>query len=69
MTDKDIKAIREKLEAKAAYKRDVALAKAQKEVETINRAYDAYWDGMYDALKAVSALIPEPPKKENDHDK
>ena len=64
MTDKDLKEIREKLEAKAGHKRDIALAKAQKEVDTINREYDAYWDGVYEALRAVSDLLPPQPKGE-----
>ena len=66
LTDKDLKEIREKLENKAAYKRDIALAKAQKEVEVVNREYDAYWDGVYDAIKAVSALIPADGERSND---
>lgn len=65
LTDKALKEIREKLEANANHKKDIALAKAQKEVETINREYVAYWDGLYDAIKAVSALIPADGGAEN----
>lgn len=64
MTDKELDAIRDLLDTKRQQKRDIALAKAQKEIDTINREYEAYWDGIYDAIKAVKAVLSEPPKGE-----
>lgn len=60
MTAKDLEAIREKLELASRQKTLIALAKAQAEIQTIQREADAYWDGVYDAIRAVKDLLPEP---------
>ena len=36
-------------------KREVALAKAQAEINTINREYEAYVAGLYDAVRAIKS--------------
>lgn len=59
MTKKDLEAIEAKLTARRIQKKEIALAKAQAEINTIQREADAYWDGVYDALKAVRDLLPD----------
>lgn len=59
MTKKDLEAIEAKLTARRTQKKEIALAKAQAEINTIQREADAYWDGVYDALKAVRDLLPD----------
>ena len=43
-------------------KREVALAKAQAEIGTINREYEAYVDGIYDAVKMIKQQYGEEQK-------
>lgn len=62
MTKADLDRIRDKLVDARTHKRDIALAKAQKKIETINRESEAYWDGVYDAIKAVWNAMPDPQK-------
>lgn len=64
ITAKDLDAILDKLSSRRDLKKQVALAKAQAEIQTIQREADAYWDGLYDAIKAVKEILP-PPIKEN----
>lgn len=64
ITAKDLDAILDKLSSRRDLKKQVALAKAQAEIQTIQREADAYWDGLYDAIKAVKEILP-PPTKEN----
>lgn len=59
MTTKDIDAIIDRLTSIREHKKQISLAKAQAEIQTIQRETDAYWDGMYDFMKAVKALLPE----------
>ena len=58
MTTKDLDAIMDKLTSKREQKKQIALTKAQAEIQTIQRETDAYWDGMYDFCKAVKDLLP-----------
>ena len=62
MTTAEFDAIQKALINKMSRKKDIALAAAQKEIDTIQREYDAYFDGVYDALKAVRNAM----KKEED---
>lgn len=57
ITPKDLDDIRNRLTAIREQKKAIALAKAQAEIETIQRETEAYWDGLYDALKAVKQLL------------
>ena len=54
----DYDAILDKLLQKADRKRGVALVKANAELQTINREYTAYYDGAYDAIKAIKEAMP-----------
>ena len=58
MTTKDLDAILDKLTSAREHKKQIAIAKAQKELETIQRETDAYWDGMCDFCNAVKQLLP-----------
>ena len=62
MTAKELDAILADLDKKRQHKKDVLLAKAQAEINTVLRESDAYFDGLYDAIKAVKALLPDTPK-------
>lgn len=58
LTAKDLDNILNQLTAKRERKKEIALAKAQAEIQTIQREADAYWDGLYDAIRAVKNLLP-----------
>lgn len=64
MTAKELDAILADLDKKRQHKKDIQLAKAQAEINTIHRESEAYFDGLYDAIKAVKALLPDTPKGE-----
>lgn len=51
MIDFDI--ILDSLDKGRQRKREIALAKAQAEISTINREYEAYMGGVYDAVKVM----------------
>lgn len=53
MLSEKLQAICDRLTEKQRRKADIARVKAQKEIETIQRESDAYYDGVYDALKAL----------------
>ena len=60
MNEKDFDAILEMLDRRAYMKKETRLAKAKAEMESIDREYVAYYDGAYDAIKAVrNALLKE----------
>ena len=63
MENKELDLILIKLQNARERKRDIALAKANAEIETIRRETDAYWDGIYDAIKEVKMAIGE--RKDN----
>lgn len=58
MTTKDLEAIHTKLIAARSRKKDLDLMKARAEIEAIQRECDAYYDGVADTLKAVTAMLP-----------
>lgn len=62
MTAKELDAILADLEKNRQHKKDIQLAKAQAEINAIHREADAYFDGLYDAIRAVKALLPDTPK-------
>lgn len=64
MTVKELDLIMIRLQNARERKRDIALAKANAEIDTIRREHEAYWDGVYDAIKEVKKAMPEPPKGE-----
>ena len=41
------------LDRRRARKKDIDLARAHSEISAINREYEAYVDGLYDAVKAI----------------
>lgn len=53
MTDKELDAILNRLISASEHKKQIKLTKANAEIETIRREAEAYWDGVYDALKEV----------------
>lgn len=55
MLPENLQEICDHLTAKRAHKADIARAKAHAEIETIQRESDAYYDGVYDALRAFQA--------------
>ena len=59
MTTKELEAIMDRLTSIREHKKQIALTKAQAEIQTIQRETDAYWDGMYDFCKEVKALLPK----------
>ena len=59
MTSKDLDAIMTRLTSIREHKKQIALAKAQAEIQTIQRETEAYWDGMWDFCKAVTELLPK----------
>jgi hypothetical protein len=59
MNAKDLDAIMDKLTHIREQKKQIALTKAQAEIQTIQRETEAYWDGMWDFCKAVKELLPK----------
>ena len=59
MTEKELDVIRNKLELDRQRKQDIQMIKAKAEMDNISRETTAYYDGVYDALKAVAVLISE----------
>lgn len=59
MTNKELDIIRNRLEQERQRKQDIQMIKAKAEMDNINRETVAYYDGVYDALKAVEVLITE----------
>ena len=64
MTDKELDSIMTRLTSAHDHKKQIQLAKANAEIATIQREADAYWNGVYDALKEVRNAMPQPPKGE-----
>lgn len=57
MTDKEFDVILDNLDRAYRYKRDIALAVAKAEMKAIEDKYLAYYDGAYDAIKAVRTAM------------
>lgn len=53
MTAKELDNIVTRLESARQHKKQIQLTKAQAEIDTINRCAEAYFDGLYDAIKEV----------------
>lgn len=63
MTNEDLDRILERLYAKYQRTREQRLIKARAEIEAIDRECAAYYDGVYDAIKAVKSIMPAEPVK------
>lgn len=59
MISDKLQAISDRLMEKRERKATIARVKAQAEIDTIQRETDAYFDGMYDALRAVEEVLKE----------
>lgn len=60
MTEKELDAILDNLDRGRARKREIETVKAQAELKAIEREYLAYYDGAYDAIKAVKMAMVKP---------
>lgn len=65
MTNEDLDQILASLDARYQRKKEQRLIKARAEIEAIDREYTAYYDGVYDAIRAVKAIMPAEPVKED----
>ena len=59
MTTKDLDAIMDRMTSIREHKKQIAITKAQAEIQTIQRETEAYRDGMWDFCKAVKDLLPK----------
>lgn len=59
MTGEKLEQIFEDLTRSHARKRDIALAKAKAEIETIQREDSAYYDGVYDTIKEIKNALQQ----------
>ena len=57
MTEKELDNICNQLELERQIKQDIQMIKAKAELDTITRETVAYYDGLYDAIKSVKALM------------
>lgn len=64
MTNEDLDRILASLDARYQRTREQRLIKARAEIEAIDREYAAYYDGAYDAIKAIKEIMPESQKGE-----
>lgn len=66
MTAKELDDIVARLDSARQHKKQIKLAKAQAEIDSINRCADAYYDGLYDMAREIKVrLLPdETPKGE-----
>ena len=61
----DFEKILTDLEAINGRKREIALVKAQAEVDKINKEHEAYLDGLYDAGKVIKCYYEKEQKDGN----
>lgn len=59
MTEKELEAISSRLTMRKDRIRGIKVAKAQAEVDAINREYSAYCDGVDDAIRAVRGAMEQ----------
>lgn len=59
MSEKELEAICARLTMSKDRIRDIKIAKAQAEVDAINREYNAYCDGVDDAIRAVRGVVEQ----------
>lgn len=59
MTEKELEAICSRLTMRKDRIRDIKRARAEAEVDAINREYSAYCDGVEDAIKAVRGAVEQ----------
>ena len=64
MTVKELDLIMIRLQNARDRKKEIALTRANAEIDAIRREAEAYWDGVYDAIKEVKNALPTPPKGE-----
>lgn len=64
MTVKELDLIMTRLQNARERKKEIALTRANAEIDAIRREAEAYWDGVYDAIKEVKNALPPPPKGE-----
>ena len=64
MTEKELDSIVARLDSIRSHKKHIELAKAQAEIDAINRCADAYYDGLYDMAKEIKNLLAVSPKGE-----
>ena len=62
MTSKDLDTILNSLDKKRRHKRDIQLAEARAKIDAINESYEAYYDGVHDAVKAMKELLASQPE-------
>lgn len=60
MTGKELDDILNNLDLLRMRKREIETVKAQAELKAIEREYLAYYDGAYDAIKAVKMAMGKP---------
>ena len=58
MTAKEIDSIVSKLDSIRQNKKHIEIARAQAEIDCINRCAVAYFDGLYDMAKEIKNLLP-----------
>lgn len=64
MDAKELDSIVARLDSIRQHKKHIEIAKAQAEIDAINRCYEAYFDGLYDMAREIKNLLPVSPKGE-----
>lgn len=64
MNASDFDKVLNRLSAAHSRKKEILLIKANAEIEAIQREDTAYYDGVYDAIKEVKALLVNPAEED-----